>query len=209
MSRAPSVPQFTISLPTADFDALLFDCDGTLIDSMHLHWRAWQAALDAQGFPGTFSWQLLHELAGRSIPDTVAILNQRFGTSIDAARVEADRERHFFAHMKELRLVEPVVDLARRHHGAARLAVGSGSNRPIVLRELEHFGLTDLFGAIVTADDVPRAKPYPDIWLKAAADLGVRSERCIVIEDAQSGVEAARAAGMAAVLIPPVATEPA
>jgi HAD superfamily hydrolase (TIGR01509 family) len=194
---------FTVTLPhTSSFDAILFDCDGTLIDSMPLHWHAWRAALQAQQAPFDFSWDDHHAAAGRSIPETVSDFNQRYGTSIDPDQVEHDRMSFFFAHLDELRLIDPVTDIARRLRGQLPLGIGSGSHRTVVMRELDHFQITDWFSAIVTASDVPRSKPDPDIWLTAAATLGVPPERCLVIEDGEKGLIAARAAGMSTLYVP-------
>ncbi|MFN0127210.1 MAG: HAD family hydrolase, partial [Verrucomicrobiales bacterium] len=130
------------------------------------------------------------------------ICNERFGCQIDPDRVERDRTEYFFSHLDQLRLVDPVVSFARSLHGRRPLAVASGSDRNIVLRELRHLGLLDLFPVVVTADDVARSKPAPDLFLLAAERLGVPATSCLVFEDGKNGLRAAEAAGMPWVYVP-------
>lgn len=193
---------FPLTLPQGEFQGFIFDCDGTLIDSMPLHWRAWRFALEQQTAPFDFTEQMHHGFAGQSIPETVAVCNARHHTRIDPDRVEADRTEFFFSHLDELRVVEPVVAFARSQFGQKPLAVASGSDRNIVVRELTHVGLIDLFPIIVTADDVARSKPAPDLFLLSAQLLGVAPESCLVFEDGKNGLLAAEAAGMQWVYVP-------
>ena len=193
---------FSITIPPGDFAAYIFDCDGTLIDSMPLHWHAWRVALEAQHAPFEFTEEMHHAFAGQSIPETVAVCNQRYGCQIEPNRVERDRTDYFFSHLDDLRIVEPVVEFARSVHGTRPLAVASGSDRTIVVRELTHLGLIDLFPVVVTADDVARSKPAPDLFLLAAERMGVPPESCLVFEDGKNGLRAAVAAGMPWVYVP-------
>jgi HAD superfamily hydrolase (TIGR01509 family) len=193
---------FPLDLPAGDFAGYIFDCDGTLIDSMPLHWHAWRVALEEQNAPFEFTEAMHHAFAGQSIPETVAVCNSRYGCQIDPAQVEIARTRYFFAHLDELRLIEPVVEFARAQHGRRPLAVASGSDRNIVVRELTHLGLIDLFPVVVTADDVARSKPAPDLFLLAAERLGVPPDSCLVFEDGANGLRAAEAAGMRWVYVP-------
>jgi HAD superfamily hydrolase (TIGR01509 family) len=137
-----------------------------------------------------------------SIPEIVAACNARFGCALDPRAIELAREKFFFAHLDEINPVEAVVAFARRQFGARPMAVASGSDRRVVDRELDHLGLRELFPVIVTARDVPRSKPFPDMFLRAAAEMGVAPQRCLVFEDGRNGLEAAAAAGMASVYIP-------
>jgi beta-phosphoglucomutase-like phosphatase (HAD superfamily) len=193
---------FPLVLPAGEFAGYIFDCDGTLIDSMPLHWEAWRHALEAQRAPFEFTEAMHHGFAGQSIPETVAVCNARYGCRLDPGRVEADRTEFFFSHLDRLRLVEPVVGFARSECGRRPLAVASGSDRNIVKRELDHFGLSGLFPVVVTADDVARSKPAPDLFLLAARRLGLAPESCLVFEDGRNGLVAAEAAGMKWVYVP-------
>ncbi len=197
------MPALHLTLPDPfDFDGIIFDCDGTLVDSMPLHWRAWRAALQAHGAPFDFTLEMHHQYAGMSIPEIIRACNARFGCSVDPGPVEADREAWFFDHLHELQPVPEVVAIARQWHGKLPLAVASGSARTVVVRELDLLGLSPLFSAMVTPEDVQRSKPAPDLFLLAAARLGVRPERCLVFEDGANGITAATAAGMASVYVP-------
>lgn len=193
---------FPLDLPPGEFDGYIFDCDGTLIDSMPLHWRAWRASLEAHRAPFEFTLEMHHQYAGMSIPEIVAACNARFGANVPARPVELGRMDYFFAHLDELIVVDPVVNFARSQFGKKPMAVASGSDHTVVQRELDHLGLSPLFSAIVTASDVPRSKPFPDMFLQAAKAIGVAPERCLVFEDGKNGLEAAARAGMKAVYIP-------
>jgi HAD superfamily hydrolase (TIGR01509 family) len=190
-----------IDIASGDFAALIFDCDGTLADSMPLYHRAWRAALAANGATFDFSWEIFVSRAGVSTEGTVTALNQEFGTSLDAARVE---ELQFAEYTRLVETVKPfpeVVAVAREHAGKLPMAVASGGARHLVERTLELIGVRDLFDAVVVAADVPRGKPHPDIFLHAAKLLGVAPERCLVFEDGRPGMVAAEAAGMRAVFV--------
>lgn len=193
---------FRLEVPEGDFEGLVFDCDGTLVDSMPLHLEAWQAGLARHRALFEFTLEMHHQYAGMSIPEIVRACNERFGCALDPQGVALAREEYFFQHLERLLPVEPVVEFARSRHGVTPMAVASGSDRQIVERELEHLGIRSLFPVIVTACEVPRAKPHPDLFLEAAARLGVAPERCLVFEDGKNGLEAAAAAGMKAVYIP-------
>jgi beta-phosphoglucomutase-like phosphatase (HAD superfamily) len=169
---------------------------------MPLHWLAWGAALRAHAAPFEFTIELHHQYAGMSIPEIVRACNARFGCSLEPHSVESAREEYFFAHLDQLVPVEAVVAFARHQHGKKPMAVASGSDRRVVERELDRLGLRALFPVIVTASDVPRSKPFPDMFLRAAGQIGVRPDRCLVFEDGRNGLDAASAAGMAAVYIP-------
>ena len=196
--------------PPGDFDAYIFDCDGTLIDSMPLHLEAWRAALAEHGFPPEqFTYVMHHEFAGMPGPAIVEILNERFGTDLPPFQVEAAKLKWYLAHHHEITPVQPVVDLAKAKAGLLPMAVASGSDAAIVRQGLEAIGILDLFQTIVTPADVVHGKPAPDMFLLAAQRLGVAPSRCLVFEDGLLGVLAAKAAGMAHVFVPTVDEPPA
>lgn len=169
---------------------------------MPLHLQAWHAAFQKYNAPFVYTEEMHHAQAGASIPETVALCNERFGTSLDPQAIAQARLDFFFTHLEALQPIGPVIELARAHLGKIPMAVASGSERSVVVRELEHLGLTEWFPVVVTASDVARGKPHPDLFLKAAQDLGVAPERCLVFEDGHNGIRAATAAGMPSVYIP-------
>jgi HAD superfamily hydrolase (TIGR01509 family) len=200
-TTSKTIGDFTLTLPAGVFDGIIFDCDGTLVDSMPVQWRAWRAALAKYGAPFEFGWELFYSRAGVGMEETVRQLNAQFGASLDPAAVV----RHQLAQYEEFALtVEPieiVVDIARRERSRAKLAVASGSGRHHVERSLTVTKIRDLFSVVVCQEDVTRSKPEPDMFLLAAERLAVLPERCLVVEDSALGIEAARRAGMQSALV--------
>jgi HAD superfamily hydrolase (TIGR01509 family) len=204
-SKAASV-SVSLILPEGEFDAFIFDCDGTLADTMPAHYQAWQFALggSAKDFPET----MFYELGGVPTSRVVEILNERHGYTMPVDETVAIKERRFLELSSEIAAIEPVVSLAREWHGRKPLAVASGGHRRIVLNTLRALGIVELFNTIVTSEDYSRGKPHPDPFLEAARRLDVIPERCLVFEDTTTGIQAATAAGMASVLVPHPARVP-
>jgi HAD superfamily hydrolase (TIGR01509 family) len=190
-----------LTLPSGEFDAYIFDCDGTLADTMPTHYKAWTTALGehARDFPEA----LFYELGGVPTARIVEILNERHGHTLPVHETVEIKEALFLELSHEVAAIEPVVALARKYHGVKPLAVASGGHRRIVLNTLRALGIADLFQAIVCAEDYQRGKPSPDPFLEAALRLSVAPERCLVFEDTATGIAAATAAGMQSVLVPP------
>lgn len=186
---------------TRDYDGYIFDCDGTLADSMVVHHRAWTAALRLHGATFDFNWALFTSRAGMSLPKTVEALNEQFGLSMDPLAVTAAQRNEYERFLAEVRPIAPVVELARRVARTAKVSVASGGESHIVRRTLELIGLGDTFPVVVTAEDVIHGKPAPDMFLLAAERMGIPPAGCVVFEDSVLGMEAARRAGMAAVLV--------
>jgi len=195
-------PAFTLELPPGDFDAYIFDCDGTLADTMPTHYKAWVTALGehSRDFPEA----LFYELGGVPTGRIIEILNERHGHTLPVAETVAAKEALFLEMSHDIAAIEPVVALARKYHGVKPLGVASGGHRRIVLNTLRALGIADLFQAIVCAEDYQRGKPSPDPFLEAALQLDVAPERCLVFEDTAIGIQSATAAGMKSVLVPAV-----
>jgi HAD superfamily hydrolase (TIGR01509 family) len=195
----PAAP--ALALPPGDFAAYIFDCDGTLADTMPTHYRAWCTALGehAQSFPEA----MFYELGGVPTSRIVELLNERHGFTIPVEETVARKEAIFLELSPQIAAIEPVVALAKQFFGKKPLAVASGGHRRIVLNTLRALGIVDLFQAIVTAEDYQRGKPAPDPFLEAALRLNVPPEQCLVFEDTATGIAAATAAGMQSVLVPP------
>jgi HAD superfamily hydrolase (TIGR01509 family) len=200
-SVSPLEARAPIALPPGDFAGFIFDCDGTLADSMPLYHRAWRAALARYGATFDFHWELFMSRAGMSTALTVDGLNLEFGTTLDAALVQAAQHAEFEQLLHEVRPIEVVVEIARSFAGKLPMSVASGGTRLLVERTLELIGVRDLFPVVVVAADVPRGKPEPDIFLLAAERMGVPPERCLVFEDGKPGLLAAERAGMQSVFI--------
>lgn len=191
---------FPLELPAGDFHAFIFDCDGTLADTMPTHFKAWQIALGkaANDFPEA----MFYELGGVPTSRVVEILNERHGYNLPVDETVAHKEGLFLEMSVEIAAIEPVVALAREYHGRKPLAVASGGHHRIVMNTLRALGIANLFDAIVCSEDYSRGKPHPDPFLEAARRLNVAAENCLVFEDTATGAQAAAAAGMACVLVP-------
>jgi len=194
------MPSDPLELPDHPFKAYIFDCDGTIADTMPAHFKAWTRAMEELG--GTFPEDLFYSWGGKPTTVIVRQLNEIYGTHLDLETTPVIKERYFAELIPEVLPIEPVVALVKKFHGIAPLAVASGGHREIVIKTLDALGLTQYFDAIVGMEDVEHGKPAPDPFLEAARRLGVDPADCLVFEDSPTGIEAARAAGMQFVLVP-------
>jgi HAD superfamily hydrolase (TIGR01509 family) len=179
--------------------AAIFDCDGTLADTMPLHYKAWRATLDRHELPHIFPESQFYAWGGTPAKEILERLNSEHGLSLDAVAVAHEKEETYFQLMPEVQPIPVVIAEAKRLHGKCPLAVASGGARFVVEASLNILGIRDLFETLATSDDVQFGKPAPDVFLLAAQRLGVAPEGCVVYEDAPAGLEAARRAGMKAV----------
>jgi beta-phosphoglucomutase family hydrolase len=190
-------------MPERSFEGIIFDCDGTLVDSMPIHYVAWVEALNHYRAPFDFTEEIFYSLAGMREQDVVTILNKQHGSAVDPDEVADYKFELFKERMTEVSEIGPVADLARRAYAEGMpIAVASGSEEETVRGVLAANDLERLFEVIITPKLVKRGKPAPDMFLLAAKRLGVAPEDCVVFEDGESGMQAARAAGMAAVFVP-------
>ena len=191
-----------IDFPKDGFEAVIFDCDGTLVDSMPAHFDAWCEALAAYGAGGVFKEDVFFAMGGRPTKDIVVDLNNEYGLKLDPSAIALAKREAFLKKLHKIEFIEEVADFARSLRGVVPLAVASGGSRYVVEKTLRLLDCSDWFDEVVTADDVENGKPSPDIFLHAAKLLGVAPEKCLVIEDAPPGVLAAEAAGMTVITIP-------
>ncbi|MFF4877573.1 HAD family hydrolase [Micromonospora sp. NPDC000668] len=190
----------SLTVPPGEFEAYLFDCDGTIVDSMPLHYLAWQRALDEWGCE--FPEELFYAWGGRPVADIIATLNERHGLAMPVATVTERRESYYQELLPQLAAVPEVLAHIQDAHQRVPFAVVSGSTRASVTASLDALGLLDRFDVLVCADDYTRAKPDPEAFLLAASHLGVPPGSCLVFEDTDLGIQAATAAGMASVRVP-------
>ncbi|MEM7697932.1 MAG: HAD family phosphatase [Verrucomicrobiota bacterium] len=191
-----------LDLPDRDFGGYIFDCDGTLVDSMPLHFRAWTYGFEQAGAP--WKWNEDEFYANAGVPDRITVeeLNARFGATIDPDVVHDHKARWYAKSLHELKPVEAVVEVARElHEQGKKISVASGSDITLVEPSLEMIGARDWFDIIITPAQVERGKPAPDMFLLAAERMGVEPGECLVFEDGQAGIDAADAAGMASVFV--------
>lgn len=178
----------------AEIQALIFDCDGTLTNSMPIHYRSWRSTMLQHGID--FAEDRFYALGGVPSQKIIEMLAAEKQIELDAAAVADQKERAFLDLLHELEPLAHILDIARQNRGQLKMAVASGGVRPVILAQLDHIGCTDWFDTIVTAEDTARHKPDPDVFLEAARRLQVPPEHCRVYEDSDLGLEAARRAGM-------------
>ena len=200
MTSATEPIEDMLEIPPGNFSAYLFDLDGTIADSMPLHYRSWMQAVEEAG--GKFPEEMFYSLGGVTLPRTVEILNERFGYAMNPTEVARRKELLYFDLLPQLKPVMAVKVVIERERGRMRFAVVSGSPRESIVRTLEALKLTDAFPVIVGAEDYAHGKPDPEPFLTAATKLGVPAAECLVFEDADAGIASAEAAGMAWVRIP-------
>ena len=183
-----------LTLPEGDFKAYLFDCDGTIVDSMPLHYVAWKMVMDEWG--ASFPEDIFYAWGGLPAAEILARLNAEQGLSMPVAEVEERKEALYFEIIHRLEAVPEVLHEVEAMHGKIPFAVVSGSTRESVVKSLEALGILEKFDTLVCAGDYAKSKPDPEPFLTAAKRLGVKPEDCLVFEDTEMGVQAAKAAGM-------------
>jgi beta-phosphoglucomutase-like phosphatase (HAD superfamily) len=189
-----------LKLPQGSFKAYLFDCDGTIADSMPLHYIAWKKALEEWNCE--FEEELFYAWGGMPIAEIISTLNERQGLRMPVEMVSRRKEGLYFELLSQLKAIPEVLEHIEDQHGRIPFAVVSGSTRESVTASLVTLKLLDRFDALVCAGDYQRSKPDPEAFLLAAAKLGVAPGDCLVFEDTEMGIQAATAAGMASVKIP-------
>jgi beta-phosphoglucomutase-like phosphatase (HAD superfamily) len=183
------------------FKAYLFDCDGTIADSMPLHYVGWQKALAE--WRCEFSEKLFYAWGGMSTREIVERLNTQQGLKMPVDEVLRRKEDFYLAELPHLKAVPEIQQCIESNYGRIPFAVVSGSTRDSVIASLSALNLLDRFDAMVCAGEYVNSKPDPEPFLLAAAKLSVPPEDCLVFEDTEMGIQAATAAGMASVKIPP------
>jgi HAD superfamily hydrolase (TIGR01509 family) len=190
-----------LKLPEGSFKAYLFDCDGTIADSMPLHYLAWKKALGEWNCE--FEEHLFYAWGGMPVAEIISMLNQKHGLAMPVEIVARRKEALYFELLPQLKAVPEVLEHIEAEHGRTPFAVVSGSTRESVTASLVSLNLLDRFETMVCAGEYTKSKPDPEAFLLAAMKLGVVPEACLVFEDTEMGIQAATAAGMASVKVPP------
>jgi beta-phosphoglucomutase family hydrolase len=176
---------------------LIFDCDGTLADTMPMHWRAWQAI--AAKYKLHFPEDRFYSLGGVPSRDILQMLAKEQSVTLDHIEAAHEKENAYLPLMSEVEPIHAVVEIAKEHFGKIPMAVASGGTQQIILQVLDHLKIRHLFGAVVTSEMVKHQKPAPDIFLEAARRISVDPKFCRAYEDTDLGMQAIRSAGMDAV----------
>jgi beta-phosphoglucomutase family hydrolase len=181
----------------AHIKGLVFDCDGTLADTMPMHWRAWQVI--AKKYKLHFPEDRFYSLGGVPSRDILQMLAKEQGVTLDHIQAAHEKENAYLPLMAEVEPIHAVVEIARENFGKIPMAVASGGTLPIIEQVLTHLKIRHLFGAVVTSEMVKNQKPAPDIFVEAARRIGVDPKFCRAYEDTDLGMQAIRSAGMDAV----------
>jgi beta-phosphoglucomutase-like phosphatase (HAD superfamily) len=190
-----------LKIPAGTFQAYLFDCDGTIVDSMPLHYVAWKSALAEWNCE--FPENLFYAWGGLPVAKIISLLNEKHGLDIPVEKLARKKEELYFASLPQLKAVPEVLEHIDSQYGRIPFAVVSGSTRDSVTASLRSLRLLEKFETLVCAGDYKKGKPDPEAFLTAALRLGVEPESCLVFEDTEMGIAAATAAGMASVKVPP------
>lgn len=184
-------------LNLSSYEAIVFDCDGTLVDTMPLHYVAWSLVL--RKYRISFPEARFYQMGGISTQKIVAILAREAGLDIDSLKVSQEKDAAFMVHLSQIKPILKTIAIAQRAYGVVPLAIATGATLKLAKAELEAVNIAHLFKTIVAAEDVMHHKPSPDVYLEAARRLGVDPGRCLAFEDTEIGLQAARSAGMEAI----------
>jgi len=182
-----------------NYEALIFDMDGTLVDSGQLHEFAWSEMLNKYGIP--IDRPLMRSLAGVPTKGTIEILLKNFNLTASASLDEMNDFKEQLVHGAMHKFVKPtgLIDVAQKYHGKKPMAIGTGAYTQEANTILALCGLDKYISVVVGADQVQHPKPAPDTFLRCAELLGVNPQDCVVFEDSKLGLQAAASAGMAGI----------
>jgi beta-phosphoglucomutase-like phosphatase (HAD superfamily) len=177
-----------------DAKALIFDIDGTLADTMPVHYACWVEVLGSKGID--YRKDIFYKLAGMPTAAIIPEINRIYNTDLDVEEIVQKKEKAYINNIKKIRPIEPSVKLLKGYHGKLPVSAGTGSYRHIAELTLNAIGMDRYINILVTADDVERHKPYPETFLKCAELMGIQPRCCQVLEDTEIGFKAVKNAGM-------------
>lgn len=194
--------QRVIKYPEESFKGLIFDLDGTLIDSMPAHFLAMKQALEEEGGKGLFTKERFSELGGKPAADIVALLNKENGLNMNTLKVCQRQHEILESNLDHIEVIPEVANYAAKYRGKVPMAVASAGTISMVTASLKSVDMLSWFDAIVGSDEVENGKPSPDVYLEAARRIHVDPANCVVFEDSEAGILAAKSAGMTVVTVP-------
>lgn len=181
-------------LTQGDYEAFLYDCDGTLADNMMAHKLAYQEVAATYGI--ALDTTLIDETAGWPTVLVAKEISRRYGVTLPETFATEKSAVFMAKHIEKTQPVVFVLEHLKKQVGKKKIGVVSGGSRSTVSKTLSVLGLTEVIDVLVCAGETPKGKPAPDPFLKAAMDLGVEPTKCFVFEDGEPGTTAAEAAGM-------------
>ncbi len=193
-----AVVQILIDLKKITVDprarGLIFDLDGTVADTMPIHYIAYKNILGKFGID--FTPEVFVSMAGISAVGSFARINEMFGLNLDPQEYGMIKEEEYEKIMHRMKPIAPVVEIIHEYHGRLPMAVGTGGYRRLAWKTLDIIGLSSFFEILVSSEDITHPKPHPETFLKCAGQMGVDPPFCQVFEDGRLGIQAASAAGM-------------
>jgi HAD superfamily hydrolase (TIGR01509 family) len=184
-----------------EIEGLIFDFDGTIVDSMPAHCLSWKEAFSSFGAP--LSERFIYDHAGASFIGVVEAYNREMGTDLPPDEVVRLKIKSHVAHLSIVRTIPQVMQVIEQYHGILPMAVATGNSKSMTAPLMDRLKLTRYFAAVIYSEDVEKSKPDPECFLKAARAIHVAPEKCEVFEDGDLGIEAAKRSGMKATDIRP------
>lgn len=181
------------------YDALIFDLDGTLADTMPLHLKAWE--ITAQQFGFNFDFDLFYSRGGIPTKQTAELIAQTQNCPLDIDAVVTYKKQAYLSIRDDLGVIAETQDLVLKNNGRLPVGIATGSCREDALFTLDKIGLNQFIDALVSADDVHNYKPAPDTFAKVAEQFKVDPARCLAFEDTKIGYQSATAAGMHCLMV--------
>lgn len=174
---------------------IIFDLDGTLINSMPLHFEAYCHVLSEYGVE--YDWETFTGWAGIPSDRTFELIKERFNVNdMDVIQACEEKRRYYAGNVEKATIIEPIFQIAKEYFGRLPMSIGTGSHFEMANKSVKELGLDKYIPILVTYEDVEKPKPYPDTFIKCAELMDVAPEDCIVFEDGVPGIQAAEAAGM-------------
>ena len=181
------------------YKGIVFDMDGTLIDSMDTHGIAWRQTCEKYAYP--FDEDYLHNLGGVPTRDIVKLLNEKHGLSHDPDEVTETKRLAFLDLKDSPSIIDDTFKVMQRYKGILKMGVGTGSDRDNAIRMLTATGLLERLETVVTASDVTYGKPHGETFITVATNMGLQPNECVVFEDTEIGRQAAQNSGMDCIMV--------
>lgn len=188
-------------------EALIFDLDGTLANTIQAHVDTWKKA--CEGYPINFTKSFYESINGMGLASTIRVFHETLGIPKDECeKIARHKQELFHNNMHGVTAIAPVADIAKTYFGKMKMAIGSGAETPLIRKTLKEIGLEKYFSILVGSEQVKHQKPSPDTWLRCAELMNVAPSKCLVFEDSLLGMQGAVDAGMQYIDVRPFVPEP-